>query len=84
MQHVRLQGSAMPAANYGEPSYGVSKEKAVRDVAPIQLGQRVCHAKFGEGVVLNYEGEGRHARIQVNFDDVGSKWLVMEYANLIV
>ena len=30
------------------------------------------------------KGEGHHARIQINFDDVGSKWLVMEYANLIV
>jgi len=36
------------------------------------------------GVVLNNEGEGRHARVQFNFDDLGSKWLVMEYANLIV
>ena len=36
------------------------------------------------GVVLNYESEGRHARIQINIDDLGSKWLVMEYENLIV
>jgi DNA helicase-2/ATP-dependent DNA helicase PcrA len=48
----------------------------------MQLGQRVHHDKFGEGVVLNYEGEGRHARVQVNFESVGSKWLVMEYAKL--
>ncbi len=82
-QHVRLQGSAVPAAGYNE-SYSVQKDKAVREAAPVQLGQRVCHEKFGEGVVLNYEGEGRHARIQINFDDLGSKWLVMEYANLIV
>ena len=82
-QKVRMQGSAMPAAGYAG-SYPVQKEKAVREAAPVQLGQRVCHAKFGEGVVLNYEGEGRHARVQVNFDDIGSKWLVMEYANLII
>ncbi len=82
-QHVRMQGSATPVAGYGS-SYPVQKEKAVRDAAPVQLGQRVCHEKFGEGVVLNYEGEGRHARVQINFDDLGSKWLVMEYANLIV
>jgi DNA helicase-2/ATP-dependent DNA helicase PcrA len=42
----------------------------------------VKHAKFGEGVVLNYEGSGAQSRIQVNFADVGSKWLVVEYANL--
>ena len=50
--------------------------------APLQLGQAVMHDKFGEGVVLNYEGEGRHARVQVNFVNEGSKWLVLEYANL--
>ncbi len=47
-----------------------------------QLGQRVMHRKFGEGVVLNYEGSGDHARVQVNFDDFGSKWLVLAYAKL--
>ena len=47
-----------------------------------KLGQLVKHAKFGEGVVLNYEGSGAQSRIQVNFADVGSKWLVVEYANL--
>lgn len=50
----------------------------------LKLGQRVFHQKFGEGVVLNYEGQGRHARVQVNFENAGSKWLVMEYANLVV
>jgi len=82
-QHVRLQGSAMPLSGHASDSY-VTKDKAVQEAAPVQLGQRVCHEKFGEGVVLNYEGEGRHARIQINFDDLGSKWLVMEYANLIL
>ena len=48
----------------------------------IKLGQRVRHGKFGEGIVLNYEGEGSQARIQVNFDAAGTKWLVMAYANL--
>jgi DNA helicase II / ATP-dependent DNA helicase PcrA len=47
----------------------------------LKLGQRVFHQKFGEGVILNYEGEGSSARVQVNFSE-GSKWLVMGYANL--
>ena len=57
-----------------------------RDEAPdgISLGQRVRHGKFGEGVVLNYEGQGHHARVQVNFEQGGSKWLVLAYANLEV
>ncbi|MCP5300713.1 MAG: DNA helicase II [Chromatiaceae bacterium] len=48
----------------------------------LHLGQRVLHPKFGEGVVLNAEGQGNGARVQVNFEDVGSKWLVVAYANL--
>jgi DNA helicase-2/ATP-dependent DNA helicase PcrA len=48
----------------------------------VRLGQRVRHNKFGEGVVLNSEGSGSHARVQVNFEDVGTKWLVVAYANL--
>ena len=48
----------------------------------LQLGQRVAHPKFGEGVVLNCEGSGSHARVQVNFRDAGAKWLVLQYANL--
>ena len=50
----------------------------------LSLGQRVLHGKFGEGVVLNYEGQGSNARVQVNFDSKGSKWLVLSYANLRV
>ena len=46
------------------------------------LGQRVKHAKFGAGVVLNYEGSGQQSRIQIKFEDVGTKWLVVSYANL--
>ena len=50
----------------------------------LSLGQRVAHGKFGEGVILNYEGQGPNARVQVNFDTVGSKWLVLSYAKLEV
>jgi len=49
---------------------------------PVKLGQRVRHAHFGEGVVVSAEGNGAHTRIQVNFADVGPKWLVAAYANL--
>lgn len=50
--------------------------------AGFNLGQRVFHKIFGEGVVLNFEGDGAHARVQVNFDEEGAKWLVLQYANL--
>ncbi|MCB1700272.1 MAG: DNA helicase II [Pseudomonadales bacterium] len=48
----------------------------------LNLGQAVYHQIFGEGVVLNFEGRGASARVQVNFDTDGSKWLVLQYANL--
>ncbi|MGB1270656.1 MAG: DNA helicase II [Endozoicomonas sp.] len=48
----------------------------------LSLGQRVHHDVFGEGTVVNYEGEGNQARIQVHFDSEGTKWLMMAYANL--
>ncbi len=56
----------------------------VRDEAfdGFRVGQRVVHAKFGEGVLLGYEGSGASARVQVNFEAEGLKWLVLAYANL--
>jgi DNA helicase-2/ATP-dependent DNA helicase PcrA len=42
----------------------------------------VRHARFGEGVILNLEGNGPQARVQVNFENQGSKWLMLAYANL--
>ncbi|NNL99871.1 MAG: DNA helicase II, partial [Gammaproteobacteria bacterium] len=51
-------------------------------VAGLSLGQRVVHKNFGEGIVLHLEGQGDHARVQVNFDSCGAKWLVAAYAGL--
>lgn len=48
----------------------------------VSVGMNVSHPKFGDGVVVNLEGNGDYARIQINFTDVGSKWLVLAYANL--
>lgn len=47
----------------------------------LKLGSNVSHPKFGVGVVVDYEGAGAHARVQVQFDE-GAKWLVLAYANL--
>ncbi|MCK7598002.1 DNA helicase II [Microbulbifer sp. CAU 1566] len=52
------------------------------DLPPLALGGRVDHAKFGEGTVVQFEGSGPRARVQVNFDDAGSKWLVVSMAKL--
>ncbi len=77
LEEVRLRGTV------SRPVYGGAMPPAAAEAAAgFQLGQRVAHAKFGEGIVLNYEGAGRHARVQVNFEDAGTKWLVVEYAKL--
>ena len=65
----------------GTSSWDRPEEQAV---GGLRLGQRVRHGKFGEGIVLSCEGAGAHARVQVNFEDAGAKWLVMSYANLEV
>jgi DNA helicase-2/ATP-dependent DNA helicase PcrA len=50
----------------------------------IKLGARVRHGRFGDGVILNLEGQGAQARVQVNFEQQGAKWLMLSYANLEV
>lgn len=50
--------------------------------AGIALGAGVVHPSFGEGVVVDIEGHGAHARVQVNFAEGGSKWLVLAFAKL--
>jgi DNA helicase-2/ATP-dependent DNA helicase PcrA len=62
------------------------KRSVSLDEAPaaMRMGSRVRHLKFGDGVVLNFEGNGPHARIQVNFESQGTKWLMLSYANLEV
>lgn len=50
----------------------------------LALGQRVSHPSFGHGVLVDCEGSGAHARVQVNFEQAGCKWLVLAYAKLSV
>src|SRR5688572_520163 len=61
---------------------GASRGHAPLEQPAVRLGSIVRHASFGLGTVTDYEGSGAHARVQVNFDDAGSKWLVLAYANL--
>ena len=74
LQEVRLQ------TTISRPVSSIL-QAAVPDTE-LNLGQLVYHQIFGEGVVLNFEGRGASARVQVNFDTDGSKWLVLQYANL--
>jgi DNA helicase-2/ATP-dependent DNA helicase PcrA len=69
-----------PAMVVSRPIY--RRAESSPQIGGVRLGQRVRHGKFGEGIVLNSEGSGAHARVQVNFEHEGTKWLVVAYANL--
>jgi len=73
-----------PASSYSHNYRAASNvpKSELGNETGFSLGQRVLHQKFGEGIVLNYEGQGKSARVEVNFDQAGSKWLVLNYANL--
>ena len=74
-----------PRLQVSRPLY--VKRSASLDESPspsMRMGSRVRHSKFGDGVVLNFEGNGPQARIQVNFESQGTKWLMLSYANLEV
>jgi len=84
IQEVRLSNSVSRPFNAGSQGMGGSSlfaGSAVPDTA-FSLGQRVRHALFGEGTILNFEGSGAQARVQVNFESEGSKWLMLGYAKL--
>ncbi|MEM7194737.1 MAG: DNA helicase II [Pseudomonadota bacterium] len=68
-------------ASMSRPLYGNGNNVAL-DSGGLKPGKQVRHQKFGEGMVINLEGHGEHARIQVNFVDAGPKWLIAAYANL--
>ena len=80
---VELLEEVRPTPNISLPVRmgGAAQADASPGTGP-GLGQRVTHPKFGEGVVLNREGAGDHARVQVNFEKHGPKWLVVAYARL--
>jgi DNA helicase-2/ATP-dependent DNA helicase PcrA len=78
VNEVRLSSSV------ARPMSSLSSSQASASIeAGVQLGQRVLHQVFGEGVVVNFEGRGGNARVEVSFG-AGSKWLVLQYANLQV
>ena len=70
---------------YAMDSSTVSRPPAVsRSAGDLRIGQNVRHAKFGNGVIVNGEGSGQDARVQVNFGAAGMKWLALSIANLEV
>jgi len=74
-----------PKAQFSRPSYQAPAklgQSISEEDTGLFVGQRVSHSKFGSGVVLNLEGQGSQSRVQVNFEQAGSKWLMASLANL--
>jgi DNA helicase-2/ATP-dependent DNA helicase PcrA len=80
VQEVRLRG-AVQRPLVGRPSVRTAAQRYTADDGALRIGQRVLHGKFGEGIVLQSEGHGERARVQVNFAE-GAKWLMLGFANL--
>ena len=81
LQEVRLKNTITRPVS-ARPAGGVRKPSFVHGELPYGLGQRVLHELFGEGTVIQFEGQGNGLRVQVNFEEAGSKWLVVSFAKL--
>ncbi|MDP1772641.1 MAG: DNA helicase II [Methylobacter sp.] len=79
LQEVRMRATVTRPVTSVKP-----KAQSLQTEGKYKLGQRVSHAKFGEGVVLQMEGDGAQERVQINFKQVGLKWLLLAYAQLDV
>ncbi|WP_394516942.1 DNA helicase II [Pantoea sp. SGAir0175] len=77
VEEVRLRASVSRPVSHQRMGTPVAKSDS-----GFALGQRVRHAKFGEGTIINLEGSGEHSRLQVAFQGQGIKWLVAAYARL--
>ncbi len=75
----RRRASGYDVADWGQSA---SAPQATPAAPGWRIGQSVRHARFGAGVIVDAEGRGADARVQVNFRDAGVKWLALEYAKL--
>jgi len=83
VEEVRsLANRARPLADGASRGCHSSANASPAEELGVRLGQRVRHAKFGDGIILNCSGQGAHAQVEVNFESVGTKILVLAYANL--
>ncbi|MCZ6881556.1 MAG: DNA helicase II, partial [Gammaproteobacteria bacterium] len=74
-----------PKAQFSRPVYAAAGKighKRTEADTGLFVGQRVSHSRFGSGIILNLEGQGSQSRVQVNFENAGSKWLMASLANL--
>ena len=78
MKEVRLKNTVIRPTSFSTNS----RISDSGDLTGFELGQRVSHHVYGEGVILNFEGNGPRARVHVSFEQVGTKILILASANL--
>ncbi|WP_447927456.1 DNA helicase II [Vreelandella sp. EE27] len=83
LEEVRLRGHvARPVTASARPNYAQTSIESDGELPELHVGQRVSHPVFGEGMILNAEGQGARARVHVSFEGEGDKWLVLGFAKL--
>jgi len=86
VQEVRLKAEVSRPASYVARSVSGAESArpfdSAQGVQEFSLGQRVFHNSFGEGMIIDMEGSGARTRVQINFDQAGTKWLMLSHANL--
>ena len=80
IQEIRLKNLVSRPASFSTPKKTFTSSGS--EESGLSLGANVSHAKFGEGVILDVEGEGSRTRVQVKFSKKGTKWLMLSHAKL--
>lgn len=83
IREIRLRGNINRAANFGAVAKHPPKTTAsILEDDIWKMGQKVYHAKFGQGTIINVEGSGEATRLQIAFQGNGIKWLIAKMAKL--
>lgn len=77
LHQVRPRAISSPLA-----ARSASGHAPIGEPPAVALGASVRHPKYGVGTVVDHEGSGAHARVHVNFEEAGTKILVLAYARL--
>ncbi|WP_017806243.1 DNA helicase II [Avibacterium paragallinarum] len=80
IQEVRLRGTVTRACN--RAAVGALNTSSTQNDSGWKMGQKVKHAKFGNGTIINVEGSDNNTRLQIAFQGEGIKWLIATLANL--
>lgn len=82
VENIRIRAQVSPSISQRFPARSAAPSPQAINQTGFTVGQRVRHFKFNEGIVTSFEGSGEKARVQVNFTDFGSKWLLVSLAKL--